>query len=149
MKTKVLVLASLLLGGFLFTSCQKDNSLMEDSATEQTFAKENYGEDPHTGDSLWVDMLRNYPDPFNYSTTIEYRLTKPAFIRLSVHQVGAGLGTVLDEGVKMKGAHTFLFSGRGLPAGEYVAELMVGGQVARETMTKVTDIDYDGPGGNY
>lgn len=149
MKTKIFVLASLLLGGLIFTSCQKDNTLIEDHTTEQTFAKENYGEDPNPGDSVWFDMLRNYPDPFNYSTRIEYRLTKPAFVRLSVHQVGAGLGVVLDEGVKTKGVHTVLYSGRGLIVGEYVAELMVGGKIARETMTKVTDIDYDGPGGHY
>lgn len=139
MKTKIIVLATLLLGGLIFASCQKDNALFDDNLQEQNVFKE----DP--GDTVWVDMLRNYPDPFNYATTIEYRLTQPAFIKLTVHPAGSGFGTVLVSGEMVKGIHKVRFDGRGLPAGEYIAELTVGGKVAVETMTKVTDTDYDGP----
>lgn len=140
MKTKILVLATLLLGGLIFTSCQKDNTLFNDNLQEQNA----YKVDP--GDTIWLDLLRNYPDPFNSSTTIEYRVTQPQLIKLTVRSVGSEFATVLVNEEKEKGIHKILYSGKGLPVGEYLLELTIGGKIAIETMTKVNDREQDGPG---
>ena len=74
MKTKILVLAVLLFGGLLFTSCQKDDALLENKATENQYVKDNFIEDE--AESTLSFNLHNYPDPFNATTTIEYRMRK-------------------------------------------------------------------------
>ncbi len=35
MKTKILIISSLIIGGLLFSSCQKDNALIEETSFEQ------------------------------------------------------------------------------------------------------------------
>ena len=145
MKTKVLVLATLLLGGFIFTSCQKDNALLEDNATGQSFAKENYSEDQDL-EPVWVYQLRNFPDPFNISTTIEYKLARTAFVKLIVFQSNSRWKKVLVKEIQSKGTQTVEFDASGLPAGEYIAEVRVGNKVLTETMLKINDdIDLVGP----
>ena len=139
MKTKILVFAALLIGGLILTSCSKDNALIEDNAFAQT-AKDQYDEYP---DPYWVDMLSNYPDPFNFSTTIEFKLNRPCLVTLSVYKEGSNVETVILEGLKTKGTHSVVFSGKGLEDGKYFAELRIGDKVAIEEMTKVSDIAQD------
>ena len=143
MKTKILVLAVLLLGGLLFTSCQKDDALIEDKATEQSYVKDNFIEDLAQG-SLLVYNLHNYPDPFNSTTTIEYYLPCNAFVTLSVYQsdISHQNDMVFIEGLQRMGIHTVEFDASELPDGIYFAELKVGNKVCRERMTKDSDIDY-------
>ena len=137
MKTKVLVLATLLLGGFIFTSCQKDNALLEDNATGQSFAKENY---TNQQEPVWVYQLKNYPDPFITATTIEYKLTRTTFVKLIVFSSDSRWKKVLVKEIQSKGTQTVEFDASGLPAGEYIAEVRVGPKVLSKTMVKVNGI---------
>jgi len=137
MKTKVLVLATLLLGGFIFTSCQKDNALLEDNATGQSFAKENY---TNQQEPVWVYQLHNYPDPFITATTIEYKLTRTTFVKLIVFSSDSRWKKVLVKEIQSKGTQTVEFDASGLPAGKYIAEVRVGPKVLKETMIKINGI---------
>ena len=146
MKTKILVLAVLLFGGLLFTSCQKDDALLEDTATEQSYVKDNFIQDEQQG-SVSVYNLHNYPDPFNATTTIEYQLPRSAFITLLVYERGSSSGEamILAEGPQRSGIHTVEFDASELPDGVYFAELKVENKVCREAMTKDSDIGYSVP----
>jgi hypothetical protein len=127
-------LTILLAGGLLFNSCQKDNDLFNASPTEQSYQKDNYG-NPH--DSVVVDILNNYPDPFYTHTTIEYRLKKMSWVKLTVYNENSGFGTLLMHEIQQKGVHTYEFDGSGMAEGEYVIELKLsGGQIAIEKMVK-------------
>ena len=134
MKTKVLVLVTLLLGGFIITSCQKDNALLEDTAAGQSLVKDN-----ETGghESVWVYSLQNYPDPFYFSTTIEYKLARTAFVKLIVYKSNSRWKKVLVRELQQKGTQTVVFDAAGLPAGEYIARVKVGNKVLKETMVKI------------
>jgi len=143
MKTKILMLTVLLFGGLLFTSCQKDDALLEDTATEQSYIKDNFIQDEQQGSVLGYN-LHNYPDPFNSTTTIEYYLPCCTFVNLSVYQsdISQLSDMILVNGRQEMGIHTFEFDASELPDGVYFVELKVGNKVCRETMTKDSDIDY-------
>ncbi len=143
MKTKVLVLATLLLGGFIFTSCQKDNALLEDNATGQSFAKDNYSEEQDQEEPVWVYQLHNYPDPFITATTIEYKLTRTAFVKLIVFSSDSRWKKVLVKEIQSKGTQTVEFDATGLPAGEYIAEVRVGPKVLTDAMIKINGITLE------
>ena len=147
MKTKILVLAVLLFGGLLFTSCQKDDALSEDMATEQLNAKDNFVDD-HL--SQWAFMIENYPDPFYNFTTIEYHLPMSGPVSLVVYKSDTRLKILFLEENQRRGIHIVRFNATGLPAGEYIAELKAGGKVLLETMTKLNcdNIDFIRPDEN-
>lgn len=133
MKTKVFVITAMFIGGLLFTSCQKDNALLEDDAFAKNLSTELYSEDP---DPIEGDPMKNYPDPFINTTTIEYVLDKTAHVKLAVHNDETGLVQILVSGLQARGVHYVKFNAHNLPKGEYVAQLKIGDKVIREIMTK-------------
>ena len=84
-------------------------------------------------------LLHNYPNPFNPYTTIEYELTRPSHVELTVHNVlGQGIQTLVDE-VKLPGAYSARWDGtdganRALPSGVYNYRMRAGDQVESRTM---------------
>lgn len=133
MKTKVFVITAMFIGGLLFSSCQKDNALQEDNAFAKNLSTELYSEDP---DPIEGDPMKNYPDPFINTTTIEYVLDKNAYVKLAVHSDETGLVQILVNGLQTRGVHYIKFNAHNLPKGEYVAQLTIGDKVIREIMTK-------------
>ena len=94
MKTKLLIISSLICTGLLFTSCQKDNSLIEGTSVEQMTANkdasESLSDNPwigsHNPDEVAVDVITNFPDPFKYHTNISYIVPgKETWINLVVY----------------------------------------------------------------
>ena len=142
MKTKILIFASLFLAGMIFTSCQKDNSLYDETqvaqanlqapAPDKTALTAN---DPHWGD-ISSDPITNYPDPFSVTTTIRYILKDASWVRLAVYNDNAGLEA---------GVYKAKFNSTGLPPGKYFARLQVNAGtysvVFIEEMTKSLGID--------
>jgi len=62
---------------------------------------------------------KNYPNPFNPSTTISYTLKEGTNVKLSVYdRLGREVKTLVDEN-KSAGTHTIEFNGSGLPSGIY------------------------------
>jgi hypothetical protein len=68
-------------------------------------------------------LLRNYPNPFNASTTIEFTLPEESEIELSVYNILGQKIAVLFDGHKPAGGHSVTWSARDLPSGVYFARL--------------------------
>lgn len=82
-------------------------------------------------------LLQNYPNPFNPSTTIEYELSEPATVRLTVSDVmGRELAVLVDEH-QATGRHTARFSGHQLSSGVYVYRLDVQGRTIMRKMALI------------
>jgi hypothetical protein len=70
-----------------------------------------------------------FPNPFRASTTIEYALQEAAEVSLTVFDVlGRKVATVV-EGLKPAGVERVAFDASGLPAGLYISQFRVNGEV--------------------
>ncbi len=141
MKTKILILASLFLAGMIFTSCQKDNSLMDEESLRQTEAmKTEWTPGPGGIDH---DMISNTPDPFRNYTTIKYIVKKSSKVRLAVYRKNIQyelVAVLIDDEVQEPGLHSVKFDASGLRYGKYIAELIIRNDfisvMYKEEMTK-------------
>lgn len=145
MKTKILIIASLICGGMIFTSCQKDNSLIEETSFDQMTLNQETPDSPkastfgdlHDPGPIGIDMITNFPDPFKLGTTISYIVPeKYTRVRLSVHKNSSEFVVLLVNEFKSPGQYQVKFDASGLPAGKYTAILNIGGVVYKEEMTK-------------
>ncbi len=78
-------------------------------------------------------LAPNYPNPFNPTTRLEYRLPAAAAVRLAVYDSGGRLVRVLVDGPRAAGEHELSWDGRTadgceLPSGVYLCELRAGGE---------------------
>jgi glycosidase len=78
-----------------------------------------------------LTLSRNYPNPFNASTTISYSLAAPSEVRLAVFDLLGREIRTLATGTKPAGRHEISFTLPDLPSGVYLYRLQVGNQ--RET----------------
>lgn len=67
-----------------------------------------------------------YPNPFTFSTTIEYQLPQPTAVRLAVYDLFGREVAVLVDGHQTTGSHTVTFSSENLPSGTYFYGLEAG-----------------------
>lgn len=79
------------------------------------------------------ELLSAYPNPFNLSTTIPYRLNREAAVRLAVFNLQGQLIKVLAEGVQPAGSHRVLWDGLDeegniVPSGVYMIRLETTGR---------------------
>jgi hypothetical protein len=68
-------------------------------------------------------LSRNYPNPFNSTTTIAYDLPKRGRVSLSVYDLLGRCVRVLVDAVQEGGAHTKVFDASGLASGVYFYRL--------------------------
>lgn len=62
---------------------------------------------------------KNYPNPFNPTTTISFTLKESSYVKLTVYdRLGREVKTLIDEN-KNAGTHTTEFNASGLPSGIY------------------------------
>jgi len=61
----------------------------------------------------------NYPNPFNPSTTVAYRLADPARVTITASNILAQRVATIFEGTKDPGYHELSWDASGLPAGVY------------------------------
>ncbi len=135
MKTKILVLAVLLLGGWVFTSCQKDNALMEEgSALIQSDVKDNY-----VPDQQLIYKVSNYPDPFMNYTTVSYNLPEASFVELSVYHTTLFKEVVLVRELKRAGMHSVGFNATSMPSGDYNIVLKVNHEIVATAPAEKVD----------
>ncbi len=65
-------------------------------------------------------LRQNFPNPFNPGTTIQYELSEPSQVRLSVYDVlGREVSVLVNEGMEA-GRHTVRLDGTGLSSGVYL-----------------------------
>ena len=81
--------------------------------------------------------LRNYPNPFNQSTTIAYELDKNAQVDLRLfNAVGQPVG-ILYQGKQIAGEYKVSWTPRNLPAGIYYYQLRVNEAISTNKMVFV------------
>ena len=68
-------------------------------------------------------LLQVYPNPFNPSTTIHYRVGERSFVTLSVYDLTGKLIRHLQSGLQSPGLHRVVLSGEGLASGVYFCRL--------------------------
>ncbi len=74
-----------------------------------------------------VELLPNYPNPFNPSTNIRFKLPNASRVQLSVYNtLGQEVSTLIDGRLK-PGAHSVTFDASGLPSGVYIYRLEADG----------------------
>jgi hypothetical protein len=76
-----------------------------------------------------VTLSANYPNPFNPSTTISYRLPSGGQVRLSIFDILGREVSVPVRGVQQAGVHRETFEAEGLASGVYFCRLEAGGRV--------------------
>ncbi len=79
--------------------------------------------EPHPERSEGPALLGNYPNPFNPSTVVSYRLSVFGEVRISVvNQLGQYVATLFN-GSQTPGQHFVTFDAAGLPSGMYIVVL--------------------------
>ncbi|MEW6510841.1 MAG: T9SS type A sorting domain-containing protein [Bacteroidota bacterium] len=77
-------------------------------------------------------LWKNYPNPFNPTTTIAYTLPTRLPVTLSIYDVlGRKVATLVDE-VQDAGLHRAVFSGSGIASGTYFCRLAAGNFTASQ-----------------
>lgn len=136
MKTKILFIAMLLLGGLVISSCQKDNSLIPDKDSVAVVKDADGIPDDGIVPKWEKDPITNYPDPFRDKTTIEFTLEHSSRISLVVTNPVYGGITYLMNGYYRPGIYKCIFDATDLPPGEYIAHLKIDKVVVKERMIK-------------
>ncbi len=80
---------------------------------------------------LTTELLPNYPNPFNPSTTVVFALDRPADVRLAVHDVRGRLVAMLVQDYQPAGRHQVVWNGANLQgspvaSGVYLIRLQAG-----------------------
>ncbi len=70
-------------------------------------------------------LLPNYPNPFNGSTVLRFKLEQPAFVRLRIFDALGRETAGLVSGVRSAGVHRVQWNPAGLPSGVYIGRLEV------------------------
>lgn len=73
-------------------------------------------------------LLRNYPNPFNPGSTIEFTVAVSGYVALKVYDALGREVTTLANGTLEAGRHLVRFDGSALPSGIYIARLTNGHQ---------------------
>jgi len=82
-----------------------------------------------------IPVVKNYPNPFNPATKINFKIPADGFVRLSVFDVTGKLVDVLVNDFKQKGEYQSEFKGAALSSGVYFYKLEVNGRSYVNKMT--------------
>ena len=82
-------------------------------------------------------LERNYPNPFNPTTTIRFAVPADGEVSLEVYTVLGQRVARLAEGRLGAGEHSVRFDGSGLASGVYIARLLAGGRALAEKLLLV------------
>ena len=81
------------------------------------------------------ELSQNYPNPFNPTTTVPFRLEKPAGVRLIISNAAGQIVRTLDAGFRESGDHQLRIEAGSLPSGVYFYTLQAGDLQATRRMT--------------
>ncbi len=74
-----------------------------------------------------LQLLPNYPNPFNPTTNIRFKLPRSMNLQLSVYDVLGRRVAILVDGKRRAGTHTIQFNASGLSSGVYIYRLKTEG----------------------
>ena len=79
-------------------------------------------------------LYRNYPNPFNSTTTISYQIPKAGLVTLKIYNaLGKEVATAVEE-FKPAGRYEFEFDGSALPSGVYFYRIVAGNYTSVKKM---------------
>ena len=82
-------------------------------------------------------LQQNYPNPFNPTTKIQFSVSEPGQVELTVFNLlGQKIKTLLNE-YKTSGTYTINFNARNLISGVYITELVFNGLTETRKMTLI------------
>jgi hypothetical protein len=84
-----------------------------------------------------IELSRNYPNPFNPTTTIEYTLATPSIVQLEIYNT---LGEIVAQpvnGSRAAGTHSVVFDAGDLASGIYFYQLTAGNKSVSQKMVLV------------
>lgn len=82
-------------------------------------------------------LYQNFPNPFNPSTKISYKINQEGYVRLSVFNlVGQEIETLVNE-YQAAGKYDIEFNAKDLPSGIYLYKLQVNGYTSVKRMTLI------------
>jgi hypothetical protein len=80
------------------------------------------------------ELLQNFPNPFNPTTKIEYRISDRSFVSLKVYNIlGDEVATLVNE-EKPAGIYNVNFNATGLSSGMYLYKIQAGNFVETRKM---------------
>ena len=87
---------------------------------------------PHPAPATF-ELIGNYPNPFNASTSIKYTLPENAHVEIAIYNIQGQLVRTLSKGEKSSGTHIAIWDGKDnigkqLPSGIYFYKLSIGGE---------------------
>ena len=82
-----------------------------------------------------IQIVGNYPNPFNPSTTINFMLNRAGSARLAVFDITGRAVTTLAEQSFTAGQHSIVWNAAGLASGIYLVRLESGGQFDTHKIT--------------
>ena len=102
--------------------------------TRTVVASDNAGRAPAT-----MELLHNYPNPFNQSTMISVRINKADYVSLSIYNINGQLVRKLVDGTLSPGLHKLQwdgcdFEGKSMPSGIYFYSLLTTENVLAKRM---------------
>lgn len=74
------------------------------------------------------ELFRNYPNPFNPTTTIKYIIAEPQKVKLAVYSLLGEEVKILVDDYKSAGNHSVIFNASDLASGVYIYTLYAGNQ---------------------
>jgi len=80
------------------------------------------------------ELLGNYPNPFNPTTTIAFRLAQAGAVELNIYDAGGRFIQQLVNSVMPAGENRILFDAANLSSGIYLYSLRVAGQIFSKKM---------------
>jgi hypothetical protein len=81
-----------------------------------------------------MGLLKNYPNPFNARTSIEFSLSRDTEIKLSIFNLLGQEITVLIDGMMSAGEHRISWDATAHPSGIYFSRLLIGGDIQSRKM---------------
>lgn len=82
-------------------------------------------------------LYQNFPNPFNPSTKISYKINQEGYVKLSVFNlVGQEIETLVNE-YQSAGKYDIEFNAKDLPSGIYLYKLQVNGYTSVKRMTLI------------
>ncbi len=82
--------------------------------------------DAGTGVPAAFQVLQNFPNPFNPSTTIRYSVSSRTHVRLTVHDLLGREVALLVNGERLSGNHQTVWDADALASGTYLCRLITG-----------------------
>ncbi|MDI6766733.1 MAG: cellulase family glycosylhydrolase [Bacteroidota bacterium] len=82
-----------------------------------------------------IELLPNYPNPFNIVTIIPYTLHRSSYMTMDIYNTAGQHVVNLFDGVQTPGYHAILFDGFGLGSGTYFVRWVADNNVIGRKMT--------------